>query len=61
RDGNREARITAMQLRPLQLRIADAVARGPEEAPAPGQAEEARLVDGMIRIDPASPCWPLSD
>jgi septum site-determining protein MinC len=61
RDGDRDARITALQLRPLQLRIADAVARGPEEAPAPGQAEEARLVAGEIRIDPASPCWPLSD
>lgn len=60
RQGDREARITALQLRPLQLRIAEAVARGPEEAPAPGQAEEARLVNGAIQIDPASPCWPLS-
>lgn len=59
--GNREARITALQLRPLQLRIAGAVARGPEEAPEAGQAEEARLVDGEIRIDPASPCWPLAN
>ena len=59
--GDQEARIVALQLRPLQLRIAAAVARGPEEAPAPGQAEEARLVAGEIRIDPASPCWPLSD
>jgi septum site-determining protein MinC len=61
RQGDRSARIIALQLRPLQLRIADAVARGPEETPAAGQAEEARLVDGEIRIDPASPCWPLSD
>ncbi len=59
--GNREARIMALQLRPLQLRIAGAVARGPEEAPEAGQAEEARLVDGEIRIDPASPCWPLAN
>ncbi len=58
--GNDEARITALQLRPLQLRIAAAVARGPQEAPADGQAEEARLVNGEIRIDPASPCWPLA-
>jgi septum site-determining protein MinC len=58
--GDRQARITALQLRPLQLRIADAVARGPEEAPAAGQAEEARLVDDQIRIDPASPGWPLA-
>ncbi len=58
--GDREARITALQLRPLQLRIAEAVARGPEEAPEAGQAEEARLVNGEIRIDPASPGWPLA-
>jgi len=58
--GDGDARITALQLRPLQLRIAKAVARGPEDAPAAGQAEEARLVDGEIRIDPASPCWPLA-
>lgn len=57
--GDAQARITALQLRPLQLRIAGAVARGPEEAPEAGQAEEARLVDGEIRIDPASPVWPL--
>jgi septum site-determining protein MinC len=58
--GDREARITALQLRPLQLRIAEAVARGPEEAPEAGRAEEARLMDGEIRIDPASPSWPLA-
>jgi septum site-determining protein MinC len=49
----------ALELRPLQLRIADAVARGPEDRPPPGLAEEARLVDGVIRIDPARPSWPL--
>jgi septum site-determining protein MinC len=53
--GDRQARIVALQLRPLQLRIADAVARGPEDLPPPGLAEEARLVDGEIRIDPAPP------
>lgn len=58
--GDRNARITALQLRPLQLRIAGAIARGPEEAPQAGQAEEARLVNDEIRIDPASPCWPLA-
>jgi septum site-determining protein MinC len=58
--GNPEARIVAMQLRPLQLRIADVVARGPEDPPPAGLAEEARLVDGAIRIDAASPIWPLS-
>jgi septum site-determining protein MinC len=58
--GDTSARITALQLRPLQLRIAGAVARGPQERPAPGLAEQARLVDGVIRIDPAEPvCHPL--
>lgn len=58
--GNSDARIVALQLRPLQLRIAAAVARGPEGLPPPGLAEEARIVDGAIQIDPAQPSWPLS-
>ena len=53
--GDREARIVALQLRPLQLRIADVVARGPEGLPPPGLAEQALLVEGEIRIDPAAP------
>ena len=57
--GDRQARIVALQLRPLQLRIADAVARGPADPPGAGQAETAHLVNGEIRIDPASPSWPL--
>ncbi len=57
--GDLEARIVALQLRPLQLRIASVVARGPEDGPPPGFAEQARLLDGMIRIDPAPPSWPL--
>ena len=58
--GDRNARIVALQLRPLQLRIADVVARGPEDSPAAGMVEQAHLVDGVIQIDPASPLWPLS-
>jgi len=58
--GNGDARIVALQLRPLQLRIAAAVARGPEGSPPAGLAEEARIVDGAIQIDPAQPTWPLS-
>jgi septum site-determining protein MinC len=57
--GNRGARIVALQLRPLQLRIADTVARGPSDLPPPGLAEQAQLVQGEIRIDPAPPTWPL--
>lgn len=59
--GDRRARIVALQLRPLQLRIAEAVARGPQEQPAIGLAEQARLVDGEIRIDPAEPIWPTPE
>lgn len=59
--GDRSAQIVALHLRPLQLRIADAVARGPADPPADGQAEAAHLVDGEIRIDPASPHWPLPE
>lgn len=59
--GDRNARIVALQLRPLQLRIAEVVARGPEDAAAAGMAEQAHLVDGVIQIDPASPLWPLAE
>ena len=58
--GDEEARIVALQLRPLQLRIAGCVARGPDAIPPAGLAEEARLVEGSIRIDPARPSWPLA-
>lgn len=53
--GSPSARIIALQLRPLQLRIADLVARGPEEPPWPGQAEQACIRDGDIAIEPAQP------
>ena len=59
--GDRSARIVALQLRPLQLRIAEAVARGPEDVPPAGFCEEALLLDGAIAIRPAEPSWPLSD
>ena len=58
--GDDRARIVALQLRPLQLRIAGAVARGPEDSPPAGMAEQASLVDGVIRLDPAPPLWPLA-
>ena len=50
----------ALQLRPLQLRIATTVARGPDGSPPAGLAEEAKIVNGAIQIDPAQPGWPLS-
>jgi len=57
--GDGQSRIVALELRPLQLRIAAAVARGPAEPPPAGFTEQARLVDGQIVIDPAPPLWPL--
>jgi septum site-determining protein MinC len=56
--GDPSARIVALQLRPLQLRIAEVIARGPEDSPPQGFCEQAHLVEGMIRIDPAEPSWP---
>jgi septum site-determining protein MinC len=58
--GDTSARITALQLRPVQLRIASAVARGPDELPVAGFAEQAELIDGVIAINPAAPQWPLA-
>lgn len=58
--GDRTACIVALHLHPLQLRIAAAVARGPEEAPPVGLAEQAHLVGEAIQIDVADPCWPLT-
>ena len=56
--GDSGARIVALQLRPLQLRIASAVARGPEDLPPVGFCEEALLENGAIAIRPADPQWP---
>ena len=58
--GDRAATIVAIHLHPLQLRIAQEVARGPAEAPPPGLVEKAHLVAGRIQIDPADPVWPLA-
>ena len=53
-EGDRSARVIAHQLRPLQLRIADVVARGPDDQPQPGLMEQARLERGDIVIEPAA-------
>lgn len=58
--GDQSARIVALQLRPLQLRIAEAVARGPEDLPPAGFCEEAVLEGGGIAIRPAEPSWPAA-
>ena len=54
--GDSQAKITALQLRPVQLRIANKVARGPEEKPDEGLAEEASVEEGVIVIKPARTC-----
>ncbi|WP_320668235.1 septum site-determining protein MinC [Prochlorococcus sp. MIT 1307] len=53
KSGNNQAKIMALQLRPLQLRISNKVARGPEEKPQEGLAEEALIESGRIVIKPA--------
>lgn len=58
--GDRAARITALQLRPVQLRIAELVARGPADSPPIGLAEQAVIVGEAIAIQPAQPHWPLA-
>tara|TARA_B100000579_G_scaffold105336_1_gene83839 strand:- start:251 stop:898 length:648 start_codon:yes stop_codon:yes gene_type:complete len=50
--GNSQATISALQLRPVQLRIAKKVARGPKEKPQLGIAEQARIDSEKIIISP---------
>tara|TARA_Y100001968_G_scaffold254998_1_gene241034 strand:- start:401 stop:1048 length:648 start_codon:yes stop_codon:yes gene_type:complete len=50
--GNSNATISALQLRPLQLRIAKKVARGPKEKPQLGLAEQAKIDSEEIIISP---------
>ena len=48
KSGNINSKISALQLRPLQLRIADKIARGPKEKPEIGIAEQAEIKSGKI-------------
>tara|TARA_B100000700_G_scaffold314547_1_gene401284 strand:+ start:784 stop:1431 length:648 start_codon:yes stop_codon:yes gene_type:complete len=50
--GDIRAKIAALQLRPVQLRIANKIARGPEEKPELGLAEQATIKSGSIIISP---------
>ncbi len=50
--GDASKKIGALQLRPVQLRIADKIARGPEEQAIAGFAEEARIESETIIISP---------
>ncbi len=51
--GNNKKKIIALELRPLQLRIANEIARGPADQPEIGLAEEALIDSGKISIQPA--------
>ena len=50
--GNSQATISALQLRPVQLRIAQKIARGPKEKLQLGIAEQARINSEEIIISP---------
>ena len=50
--GDLYATISALQLRPVQLRIAKKIARGPKEKPQIGLAEQARIDSEEIIISP---------
>jgi len=50
--GNSNATISALQLRPLQIRIGKKIARGPKEKPQIGLAEQARIDCDEIIILP---------
>tara|TARA_Y100001968_G_scaffold188496_1_gene172820 strand:- start:153 stop:800 length:648 start_codon:yes stop_codon:yes gene_type:complete len=49
-NGNYKATISALQLRPVQLRIAKKIARGPKEMQQFGLAEQAKIDSGEIII-----------
>ena len=50
--GNSQATISALQIRPVQLRIANKVARGPQETIQLGLAEQAKIDSEKIVISP---------
>jgi len=50
--GNAHSTISALQLMPVQLRIAEKIARGPKEKIQLGIAEQARIALGEIIISP---------
>lgn len=49
-EGDEKAKISALQLRPVQLRIANKIARGPQEKPQLGLAEQAKIESETIVI-----------
>jgi len=51
--GNRHATIKADRLLASQLRIADIISRSPDQLNDPEHPEIARIVDGIVMIEPA--------
>jgi septum site-determining protein MinC len=51
--GNEQCLIMALQMFPTQIRIANYIARSPEQQPAKLEPEVAHVVDGVIRITPS--------
>ncbi|MBP2639723.1 MAG: minC [Firmicutes bacterium] len=51
--GNRRATIKADRLLASQLRIADVISRSPDQLNDPEHPEIARIVDGIVMIEPA--------
>ncbi|MBP2649623.1 MAG: minC [Firmicutes bacterium] len=52
--GNQGATITASRVLATQLRIADLIARAPDDVDKPAQVETARIKDKTVVIEPAS-------
>lgn len=53
--GNRNAQVWALRLEPTQLRIADLIARSPDDEHGPAGPEVARIVDGWIQVEAYEP------
>jgi septum site-determining protein MinC len=51
--GNEQCLIMALQMFPTQIRIANFIARSPEQQPDNLEPEVAHVVDGVIRITPS--------
>jgi len=54
-NGNRNAQVWALRLEPTQLRIADLIARSPDDEHGPDGPEIARIVDGWIQVEAYEP------
>lgn len=54
-NGNRNAQVWALRLEPTQLRIADLIARSPDDERGPDGPEIARIVDGWIQVEAYEP------